>query len=44
MNIYAYDIIRTFRNDTQRYDDPADQDHDTFESFNFGGGVLPELR
>ena len=43
-NIYAENIMRNFRDDTQRYDDPSDPEHDTYDSLNIGGKSLPELR
>ena len=43
-NIYAENIMRNFTYDTQRYNDPADPEHDTFDSLNIGGRALPELR
>ena len=43
-NIYAENIMRNFRDDQGRYDDPTDPDHDTYDSLNIGGRDLPELR
>ena len=43
-NIYAENIMRNFRDDTQRYNDPADPEYDTYDSLNIGGRSLPELR
>ena len=43
-NIYAENIMRNFREDPERYNDPADPDHDTYESLSIGGRSLPELR
>ena len=40
-NIYAENIMRNFRDDSQRYD-PLD--HDTYDSLNIGGRAIPELR
>ena len=36
--------MRNFRDDAQRYNDPADPDRDTYDSINIGGRSLPELR
>ena len=36
--------MRNFRDDTQRYNDPSDPEHDTYDSLNIGGKSLPELR
>ena len=43
-NIYAENIMKNFRDDTQRYDDPSDPEHDTYNILNIGGKSLPELR
>ena len=43
-NVYAENIMRNFRDDAQRFDDPADPDKDTYDSINIGGRSLPELR
>ena len=42
--VYAENIMRNFRDDAQRYNDPDDPDHDTYDSLNIGGRSLPELR
>ena len=43
-NIYAENIMRNFRDDIQRYDDPEHPEYDTYESLSIGGRPLPEIR
>ena len=43
-NVYAERIMRNFRDDSQRFDDPEDPERDTYDSISVGGRSLPELR